>query len=80
MLVDRFAWTAGLFRARALEAHHRGCADRLVPVVQGSRAEDYLRCDLGVGGAARDRRAVLEADQVVVPGWIANAAAGRMVG
>lgn len=41
---DRVAWTVALNRACRREAEAQGCADRLMPVIQGARAEDYLRC------------------------------------
>jgi hypothetical protein len=53
-VLERLAWTASLNRQCLLEAQAQGCADRLMPVIQGARAEDYARClDLMPGAADR---------------------------
>lgn len=65
-VLDRIAWTVALNRECLREARHLGCADRLMPVIQGARPDDYLRCldgmawatdraRLGVGSMCRRR-------------------------
>jgi hypothetical protein len=43
-VLDRIAWTVRLNHACRSEATRQGCADRLMPVIQGAGPDDYLRC------------------------------------
>lgn len=49
---DRISWTIALNIACRREARAQGCLDRLMPVIQGARPHDYLRCLDGMPWAA----------------------------
>jgi hypothetical protein len=54
LVQQRIAWTVALYRECRREAEAQGCADRLLPVIQGARPEDYTRClDMMPGAAER---------------------------
>ena len=52
---DRMAWTVRLNHDCRAEARRAGVLDRFMPVVQGARASDYLRCLDRMGWAATGR-------------------------
>ena len=55
-VLNRIAWTVALNMACAQEAERRGIADRLLPVIQGARPEDYVCCLDRMGWAADQTR------------------------